>query len=45
MKGLTMDEEPNVGRPYTSRNHYDGFLPIPNGNAGEAIKQVIASER
>ena len=29
MKGLTMDEKPNVGCPYTSRNCNDVFLPIP----------------
>ena len=41
MKGLTVNEEPDVCRPYASRNHYDGFLPIPNSNAGGAIEQKV----
>jgi hypothetical protein len=45
MKGLTMNEESNVGHPYASRNHHDGFLPIPNSNAGGAIEQIFAPER
>ena len=39
MKGLTMNEEPDVCRPYTSRNYYNGFFPIPNSYAGGVIEQ------
>jgi hypothetical protein len=41
-EGLTMYKEPNIGRPYASRNRYDGFLPIPNSNAGEGHEQIFA---
>jgi len=44
MKGLTMNEEPNIGRPYASRNRYDEFLPIPNTNAGGTHEQCFARE-
>jgi hypothetical protein len=43
MKGLTINEEPEIGRPYSSRNCYDGFLPIPNSNAGGAHKRIFGS--
>jgi hypothetical protein len=45
MKGLTMNEEPNIGRPYASRTHYDGFLPIPDSNTSGTHEQSFASER
>ena len=49
MKGLTMNEEPNVCCPYASRDHYDGSLPIPNSNAGGAHERsfgkIAASPR
>ena len=41
MKKLTMNEEPNIRRPYASRNHYDRFLPIPNSNAGGTHEQTF----
>jgi len=35
MKGLTLNEEPNVGHPHASRDCYDELVPVPNGDAGD----------
>jgi len=35
-----LNEEPNVGHPYGSRDCYDKLLPIPNGNADDAHERL-----
>ena len=40
MKGLTLKLEPKVDHPYASRDRYDPFVLVPNGNAGSAHKQI-----
>ena len=41
MKGLTLNEEPNVGHPHASRDCYDELVPIPNGDAGDCLGKVV----
>jgi len=35
-----LNEEPNVGHPYASRDPYDDLLPVPNGDADDAHEQL-----
>jgi hypothetical protein len=44
MKGLTLNHDSNIGRPYASRDRYDEPLPIPYGDAGGTHERItIAS--
>jgi hypothetical protein len=36
-----LNEEPNVGQPYASRDPYDDLLPIPNGDADDAHERYF----
>ena len=40
MKGLTLNEEPNVCQPYANRDRYDELVPIPNGNADDVHERL-----
>ena len=40
MKGLTLNEKPNVGYPHASRNCYDELVPVPNGDADDAHERL-----
>ena len=40
MKGLTLNEKPNVGYPHASRNRYDELVPVPNGIADDAHERL-----
>jgi hypothetical protein len=35
-----LNEEPNVGHPYGSRDRYDELLPVPNGDADDAHERL-----
>ena len=43
MKGLTLNEEPNIGHPYASRDRYHEPLPVPYGDAGGTHEQLTAA--
>jgi len=43
MKGLTLNGEPNIGHPYTSRDRYDEPLPVPYGNADGTHERLMAA--
>ena len=43
MKGLTLNEELNIGYPYASRDRYHGPLPVPFGDAGGTHEQLTAT--
>jgi hypothetical protein len=40
MEELTLNEEPNIGHPYASRDRYDEPLPIPYGDADGTYGQI-----
>ena len=44
MKGLTLNEEPKVGDPDTTRERYGELVPVPNGDAGGAHEQFLPWE-
>ena len=43
MRGLTLNHEPNIGRPYASRDRYHEPLPVPYGDAGGSHEQLMAA--
>jgi hypothetical protein len=45
MKGLTLNDEPNIGHPYGSRDCYDESLPVPYGNADGAHGRLMAASQ
>jgi len=43
MRGPTLNHEPNIGRPYASRDRYHELLPVPYGDAGGTHEQLTAA--
>jgi len=43
MRGPTLNHEPNIGRPYASRDRYHELLPVPYGDAGGTKEQLTAA--
>jgi hypothetical protein len=39
-----LNEEPNVGHPYGSRDRYDDLLPVPNGDADDAHERLLRED-
>jgi len=44
MKGLTLNKEPKVGDPDTTRERYGELVPVPNGDAGGAHERFLSRE-
>ena len=40
MKGLTLNEEPDICQPYSSCDCNDELVPIPNGDTGDVHEQL-----
>jgi hypothetical protein len=45
MKGLTLNEEPNIDHPYASRDCYDESLPVPYGNTDSTHERWTAASQ
>lgn len=43
MKGLTLNEEPNVGHPYACGDSYNEPIPVPYGDASNIRKRLTAA--
>jgi len=43
MKGLTLNEEPNISHPYASRDRHHEPLPVPYGDAGGTHEQLTVA--
>jgi hypothetical protein len=45
MKRLTLELKPKVYHPYASRDRYDQFFPVPDGNASSAHDERMTMPR